>query len=87
MKEIDKELFYKIISDHKLDVVVSAHIVQPGIIESRFEFRDRTPFGYSRQVLRYTNKAQYFITEHFYKKYIHNEDFTPPTQEKVVRND
>ena len=72
MKQIDKELFYKIISDHKLDVVVSAHIVQPGIMESRFRFRNGTLFGYSRVEYRYTVECQYFISDLFLRK-IHSK--------------
>lgn len=90
MIEISKERFYKIISDNKLDVVVSAHFC-PDTIESKFEFRDRSLFGKVVEDRHppYPHIGRYYISKFYYEKYnVENyEDITSSTQKGVVRND
>lgn len=70
MIEISKERFYKIISDNKLDVVVSAHIYTD-TFESIFEFRDRSLFGkfVTDRHSPYPYIERCYISEFYYKKY------------------
>lgn len=90
MIEISKELFYKIISDNKLDVVVSAHF-STDTVESKFNFRDGSLFGkhITDRHSPYPHIERSYISEFYYQKYnVENyEDITSSTQKGVVQND
>ena len=71
MKEISKELFYKIIVDNNLDVVVSCELTTHEII-SFFKFRNRLLFGKvveDRLSRCYPLIEKYYISEYCYEKY------------------
>lgn len=71
MIEIPKELFYKIIADNKLDIVVSAEFKEHEII-SFFNFRNRLLFGKvveDRLSRCYPHIKKHYISEYCYEKY------------------